>query len=51
MVKSIDSLEERCLMELNVCELCANCNIIKHRLFSEDNLDNDAERLKKFYEP
>lgn len=34
----------------NVCELCANCNIIKHRLFPEDVLDNDAERLKKFYE-
>ena len=35
----------------NVCELCANCNIIKYRLFPEDILDNDAERLKKFYEP
>jgi len=34
----------------NVCKLCANCKIIKHRLFPEDILDNDAERLKKFYE-
>ena len=34
----------------NVCEVCANCNIIKHRLFPEDVLNNDAERLKKFYE-
>jgi len=36
----------------NVCDLCANCGIIKHRLFPEDNLNNAAaERLKKFYEP
>lgn len=34
----------------NVCEVCANCNIIKYRLFPEDVLNNDAERLKKFYE-
>lgn len=34
----------------NVCELCVNCGIIKHRLFPEDNLNNDAARLKKFYE-
>lgn len=35
----------------NVCEVCARCNIIKYRLFPEDVLNNDAERLKKFYEP
>ena len=34
----------------NVCEVCAECNIIKYRLFPEDDLKNDAERLKKFYE-
>jgi radical SAM protein with 4Fe4S-binding SPASM domain len=34
----------------NVCETCSNCNIIKHRLFPEDVLNNDVERLKKFYE-
>lgn len=34
----------------NVCEVCANCNIIKYRLFPEDVLNNDAERLKRFYE-
>lgn len=34
----------------NVCDVCANCNIIKYRLFPEDALNNDAERLKKFYE-
>lgn len=34
----------------NVCEVCAKCNIIKYRLFPEDVLNNDAERLKKFYE-
>ena len=33
----------------NVCEVCANCNIIKHRLFPEDNLNNDVGRLKKVY--
>jgi radical SAM protein with 4Fe4S-binding SPASM domain len=33
----------------NVCETCSDCNIIKHRLFPEDNLNNDAERLKRFY--
>lgn len=34
----------------NVCEICAGCNIIKYRLFPEDVLNDDAERLKKFYE-
>lgn len=33
-----------------VCKLCANCGIIKYRLFPEDNLNKDADRLKKFYE-
>lgn len=32
-----------------VCETCANCNIIKYRMFPEDVLNNDIERLKKFY--
>ncbi len=34
----------------NVCETCSDCNIIKHRLFPEDNLNNDADRLRKYYE-
>ncbi len=34
----------------DVCAVCAKCNIIKYRLFPEDVLNNDAERLKKFYE-
>ena len=34
----------------NASEVCAECNIIKYRLFPEDDLNNDAERLKKFYE-
>lgn len=33
-----------------VCQTCAHCNIIKYRLFPEDVLNSDAERLKKFYE-
>ncbi|MBF0329412.1 MAG: SPASM domain-containing protein [Nitrospirae bacterium] len=33
----------------NVGGTCENCNIIKYRLFPEDVLNNDAERLKKFY--
>lgn len=35
----------------NASKACANCNIFKYRLFSKDVLDNDVERLKKFYEP
>lgn len=31
------------------CQACKNCEIIRHRLFPEDVLSNDAERLKKFY--
>ncbi|MCX6993116.1 MAG: radical SAM protein [Kiritimatiellaeota bacterium] len=34
----------------NASKLCANCNIIKYRLFPEDALNSDAARLKKFYE-
>lgn len=34
----------------NLGETCANCNMIKYRLFPEDVLNNDAERLKKYYE-
>ncbi len=34
-----------------VCNVCAECNISKYRLFPEDVLsDKDAEKLKKFYE-
>lgn len=33
----------------NVCEVCANCNIIKYRLFPEDVLNDEAERLKRLY--
>lgn len=32
-------------------KVCENCSIIKYRLFPEDDLNNDAERLKAFYEP
>ncbi|MBI2053932.1 MAG: SPASM domain-containing protein [Candidatus Staskawiczbacteria bacterium] len=31
-------------------KVCENCEIIRHRLFPEDLLNNDADRLKKFYE-
>lgn len=34
----------------NTCKVCAECNLIKYRLFPEDVLNNDAERLKKYYE-
>lgn len=34
----------------NVCDVCANCSMITYRLFPEDALNDDAERLKKFYE-
>ena len=33
-----------------VSEICRECNIIKYRLFPEDDLKNDFERLKPFYE-
>lgn len=29
---------------------CAKCDLIRYRLFPEDILDEDAKRLKKFYE-
>lgn len=35
----------------NVGEVCSNCNIIRYRMFPEDILNDDAERLKQFYEP
>lgn len=31
-------------------KVCARCNIFKYRLFPEDILDHDVERLKKYYE-
>lgn len=33
----------------NACEVCAECQINKHRRFPEDSLNNDIERLKKIY--
>ncbi|MBT8342135.1 MAG: radical SAM protein [Desulfatitalea sp.] len=36
---------------VNVSEVCEKCNIIKYRLFPEDVLNSDAERLKKYYGP
>ena len=33
----------------NLCEVCKNCTISKYRLFPEDVLNNDIERLKKLY--
>lgn len=30
-------------------EVCKDCEIIRHRLFKEDILDNDIERLKRIY--
>ncbi len=32
-----------------VSDICNNCDIIKYRLFPEDDLKNDAENLKKYY--
>ncbi len=34
----------------NVGEICAKCNIMKYRLFPEDDLSKDAEKLKKIYD-
>ncbi len=31
-------------------KICAKCSIIKYRLFPEDILNDDAQRLKKYYE-
>jgi radical SAM protein with 4Fe4S-binding SPASM domain len=33
-----------------ISTICAKCDLIRYRLFPEDVLDNDAERLKKFYD-
>ena len=35
---------------VNASEVCARCSIMKYRRFQEDDLSNDAERLKIFYE-
>lgn len=32
-----------------VCEACKDCSIIKYRIFPEDDLAQDVERLKKIY--
>ena len=32
-----------------ICDTCANCDIIRYRLLPEDDLKNDAERLKKLF--
>ncbi|MDD5584508.1 MAG: radical SAM protein [Candidatus Omnitrophica bacterium] len=34
----------------NAAAVCAQCSIIKYRLFPEDVLNNDTPRLKKLYE-
>ena len=34
----------------NVCDICFECNIIKYRLFPEDVLNDQAEKLKGVYE-
>lgn len=34
----------------NASQVCDNCEIIKYRLFPDDDLKNDVERLKKIYE-
>ncbi|MDB4264748.1 radical SAM protein, partial [bacterium] len=33
----------------NFSAICANCNMIKYRLFPEDNLNDEHERLKALY--
>lgn len=33
----------------DACKVCAKCSLIKYRLFPEDVLDNDVERLKKYF--
>ena len=35
---------------LHASKACAVCNIIKHRLFPEDVLNDASDRLKKYYE-
>lgn len=34
----------------DACAICADCPIIRHRLFPEDQLNDDVERLKALYE-
>ena len=34
---------------VNASEACSQCEIIKHRMFKEDNLNDHAERLKEVY--
>ena len=34
----------------NVCSTCADCKIIRHRLFPEDDLNGDVDRIRKYYE-
>lgn len=34
----------------NECKVCKECNIINYRMFPEDDLTNDTQRLKKIYE-
>lgn len=33
----------------SACKVCSSCNIIKYRLFPEDDLNDAAERLREFY--
>ena len=37
-------------MAQDVCDVCVECKINRHRRFLEDSLNNDTERLKKLYE-
>ena len=34
----------------SVCTTCADCQIVRHRLFPEDDLSKDVERLRGLYE-
>jgi len=40
--KMLDGIE-------NSCNVCQECDIVKHRMFATDDLSNDIERLKKAY--
>jgi len=33
----------------NLCKICEDCSIIKHRMFPEDDLSKDIIKLKKIY--
>lgn len=49
--QKFQNFRRRMLDGLNgVSKACVGCNIIKYRLFPEDVLNDDAERLKRFYE-